>query len=100
MDLKDIKRLYGDEASMFDFIFSAKEDSLAEINENDKKVLDDKFTKLNKEYSEIELMVDKILLEKLEEYINLSDEINAYFNSKYYKEGLRNGIELVIGAVK
>lgn len=96
MDVKNIKLLDGTGTDMIDCIFEAKAEELAQINENDKKILDDKFIIIDKKYSELQLMVDKMpaecsnlktsLIEKFNEYINLSDEINAYFNSKYYKE--------------
>lgn len=90
---------------MLSKIFEIRENELAEINNKDKEFLKREQIDLNETYKELLDIIENIplnekekvkLIEKIDEYIEINNYRNSYFNEKYYKEGFKDGLQLKI----
>ncbi len=90
---------------MVDLIYKAREDDLGNLTEQDKKNIKKINDKINQKYLEYKNTLDNIpkglkvtkreIIDKFNEYKETLVEREGYFNEKYYKEGLRDGISLM-----
>lgn len=91
--------------AMLSKIFEIRENELASINNKDKEFLKKEKIDLNETYKQLLEIINNIplnekervkLIEKIDEYIEINNYRNAYFNEKYYKEGFKDGLQLKI----
>lgn len=91
--------------AMLNKIFEIRENDLATINNRDKEFFKKEKIELNEKYNEILENINNIpldkekkvkLIEAINEYIELNNYRNSYFNEKYYKEGFKDGMQLKI----
>ena len=86
-------------------IYQAREDELASLNTEDKIFMDkDEANRSKKQYylknqiNKIPFSLNKIkdnITKCVEDYVETIDYENAYFNEKYYLNGLKDGIKLM-----
>lgn len=91
--------------NMLDVIYKAREDDLGNLTEQDKKNIKKINDKINQKYLEYKNTLDNIpkglkvtkreIIDKFNEYKETLVEREGYFNEKYYKEGLKDGINLI-----
>lgn len=91
--------------AMLSKIFEIRENDIATITDDDKKFFEREKINLNEKYNEILENIRNIpikeeekvkLTQKIDEYIEINNYRNAYFNEKYYKEGFKDGMQLKI----
>lgn len=105
----DVKLFYDgsdiEKEAMLNKIFEIRENEIASINNKDKEFFRKENINLNEKYNEILKIVTNIpvkeeekvkLVEKMQEYIEINNYRNSYFNEKYYKEGFKDGMQLKI----
>ena len=89
--------------AMLSKIFEIREDEVASISSNDKEFFKKEKIDLNNTYNELLEIINNIplnekekvkLIEKIDEYIEINNYRNSYFNEKYYKEGFKDGMQL------
>ena len=92
---------------ILDFIYDARSEELAKLNEEDRDFLNSQKTDFDKTYKDFVNTLDtlpkelkNILIEKLNICIDTKDLIHAYFYKKYYKIGFSECMKLVIGCNK
>ena len=94
-----------DEEKILKIIFEAREEDLAKHDEDDEIFMEkDEANRINK-YNYFKNQIEKIpdnlnklkdsLLKSVEDYVETIDYENAYFNEKYYLNGLKDGIKLM-----
>lgn len=91
--------------NMLDTIYNAREDDLAILTEQDKQNMKKINDKINQKYLDYKITLDNIpdslkvtkreIIDKFNEYKETLVEREGYFNEKYYKEGLKDGISLM-----
>lgn len=94
-----------DSQDMLDIIYNARKDDLANLTDKDKKSIKKINDKINQKYLEYKNTLDNIpnglritkreIIDKFNEYTETLTEREGYFNEKYYKEGLKDGINLI-----
>lgn len=99
----DLKRFLNE--NMMDEIFSAREDKIANLSQFDSEKLKKLAQKKGNFQETIENIPEtfektkkKILL-TFSEYNELVNEVHANMNEQYYKNGLKDGICLIIEAI-
>ena len=93
--------------NILDFIYDARSEELAKLNEKDKEFLNSPKVDFDKTYKDFVNTLDtlpkelkNILIEKLDVCIDTKDLIHAYFYKKYYKIGFSECMKLVINCNK
>jgi len=91
-------------------IYYVRENRLAHISDYDKRRLEEDEIDLKEKYKEFIEALNKIpieflnkredILEKFNDYNEMSVFRNSYFNEKYYKNGLKDGAKLIIEVFK
>lgn len=86
-------------------IYRAREEELARLNTEDKIFMDKDDTNRSKKYYYLKKQINKIpfslnnikdnIIKCVEDYVETIDYENAYFNEKYYLNGLKDGIKLM-----
>lgn len=111
MNKKEIKEILtkGDE-NIIEQIFCTREEDLAVINKQDKEFIKKEKINIEEKYEEFKIALNNMpkSFRETKEKILTSFEIyneaiiyrNSYFNEKYYKNGLKDGIKLIIEAFK
>ena len=91
-----------DKENILDFIFEARSEKLAKINKEDREFLNSPKANIDKAYLEFTNILGKIptetrkeILEKFNNYSDMSDYIHGYFCKKYYKNGFRECMRLI-----
>ena len=94
-----------DNVDMLDIIFKAREDELGKTTEEDKKNLKAIKSEINIKYVAYKNALDNIpngftnikreIIDKFNEYIESINRREGYYNEKYYKEGLKDGLRLL-----
>ena len=92
---------------ILDFIYDARSEELATLNDKDKEFLNSQKTDFDKTYKEFVNTLEDLpnelkntIIEKLNICIDTKDLIHAYFYKKYYKMGFSECIRLVINCNK
>jgi len=90
---------------MLKIIFKAREEELANLNKDDKNFMRKDEANRTKQYYNLKNLIEKIpenlksikddILKKVEDYVETIDYQNAYFNKKYYLNGLKDGAKLM-----
>lgn len=102
------KKLYirvEDSDEMLKIIFQSREDELVILDKKDKDFINRDESNKKKKYYYLNNQLNKIpynlksikecILKSLEDYIECINYENAYFNEKYYLNGLKDGIKLM-----
>lgn len=86
-------------------IFEAREEDLARLDEEDEMFMEKDEANRNKKYYYLKNQINKIpfslnkikdnITKCVEDYVETIDYENAYFNEKYYLNGLKDGIKLM-----
>lgn len=94
-----------DSDEMLKIIFQSREDELIKLDKKDKEFTNRDESNKKKKYYYLNNQLDKIpynlksikegILKYLEDYIESINYENAYFNEKYYLNGLKDGIKLM-----
>ena len=94
-----------DSDEMLKIIFQSREDELVKLDKNDKEFIKRDESNKKKKYYYLNNQLNKIpynlksikegILKSLEDYIDSINYENAYFNEKYYLNGLKDGIKLM-----
>lgn len=90
---------------MVDVIYKAREDDLANLTEEDKNNMKEINNKINQKYLDYKNSLDNIpnglritkreIIDKFNDYLDVLKEREYYNNEKYYKEGLKDGVNLI-----
>lgn len=93
--------------NILDFIYDARSEELAILNDKDKEFLNSPKTDFDKTYKEFVNTLENLpeelknaIIEKLNTCIDTKDLIHAYFYKKYYKMGFSECMKLVIRCSK
>lgn len=93
--------------NILDFIYDARSEELAILNDKDKEFLNSPKTNFDKTYKEFVNTLENLpeeqkntIIEKLNICIDTKDLIHAYFYKKYYKMGFSECMRLVINCNK
>ena len=93
--------------NILDFVYDARSEELATLNDKDKEFLNSQKTDFDKTYKEFVNTLEDIpnelkntIIEKLNICIDTKDLIHAYFYKKYYKIGFSECMKLVINCNK
>ena len=91
--------------NMLKIIFEAREEDLARLDEEDEIFMDKDEANRNKKYYYLKNQIENIsdsssetkdeIIKTIEEYVEVIDYENAYFNEKYYLNGLKDGFKLL-----
>lgn len=94
-----------DSDEMLKIIFQSREDELVILDKKDKDFINRDESNKKKKYYYLNNQLNKIpynlksikecILKSLEDYIECINYENAYFNEKYYLNGLKDGIKLM-----
>lgn len=86
-------------------IYQAREEELASLNAEDKIFMDKDEANRSKKHYYLKNQINKIpfslnkikdnITKCVEDYVETIDYENAYFNEKYYLNGLKDGIKLM-----
>lgn len=89
--------------SILDFIYDARSEELAKLNDKDREFLDSSKVDFDKTYKEFISTLENLpeelkntIIKKLNICIDTKDLIHAYFYKKYYKIGFSECMKLVI----
>lgn len=89
--------------SILDFIYNARSEELAKLNDKDREFLDSSKVDFDKTYKEFISTLENLpeelkntIIKKLNICIDTKDLIHAYFYKKYYKIGFSECMKLVI----
>lgn len=92
---------------ILDFIYDARSEELAKLNEKDNKFLNSPQVDFDKTYKDFVNTLENLpkelkntIIEKLNICIDTKDLIHAYFYKKYYKMGFSECMKLVINCNK
>lgn len=92
---------------ILDFIYDARSEELAKLNEKDNKFLNSPQVDFDKTYKDFVNTLENLpkelkntIIEKLNICIDTKDLIHAYFYKKYYKMGFSECMKLVISCNK
>ena len=93
------------EEKILEIIFEAREEELAKLDKEDKSFMEKDEANRNKKYNCLKKQIEKIpynlnklkecISKSVEEYVETIDYENAYFNEKYYLNGLKDGMKLM-----
>ena len=93
------------EEKILKIIFEAREEELAKLDQEDEMFMGKDEANRNKKYCYLQKQLEKIpyglnkikdsISKSVEEYVETIDYENAYFNEKYYLNGLKDGIKLM-----
>lgn len=93
------------EEEILKIIFEAKEEELARLDAEDKIIMGKDEANRTKKYYYLKNQINKIpfslnkikdnITKSVEDYVDTIDYGNAYFNEKYYLNGLKDGIKLM-----
>lgn len=93
--------------NILDFIFNARSEELAKLNEEDREFLNSPEIDFDKTYkgfiNSLEVFPEEqrnAIIEKLNICIDTKDLIHAYFYKKYYKMGFSECMKLIINCNK
>lgn len=88
---------------ILDFIYDARSEELAKLNEEDKEFLNSPKVDFDKTYKNfvntLEALPEELtntIIEKLNICIDTKDLIHAYFYKKYYKMGFSECMKLIL----
>lgn len=94
-----------EEEKILKIIFEAREEDLAKLNQEDESFMEKDEANRNKKYNCLKNQIEKIpyklnklkedISKSVEEYVETIDYENAYFNEKYYLNGLKDGMKLM-----
>ena len=94
-----------EEEKILKIIFEAREEELAKLDQEDEMFMGKDEANRNKKYCNLQKQLEKIpyglykikdsISKSVEEYVETIDYENAYFNEKYYLNGLKDGIKLI-----
>ena len=94
-----------EEERILKIIFEAREEDLARLDEEDENFMQKDEANRNKKYYYIKNQLEKIpyslkkikdnITKSIEQYVETIDYENAYFNEKYYLNGLKDGMKLM-----
>lgn len=92
--------------NMLDIIFNARAEELSKLLEKDVKVIDNVKIRLDADYAKFKNNLNKIpseyqeikreVIDAFNEYTDSLEYREGYFNEKYYKEGFKDGINIII----
>lgn len=91
---------------ILDFIYDARSEELAKLDEKDREFLNSPKVDFNKTYKDfVNLLGDlpdelkNTMLEKFDICIDTKDLIHAYFYKKYYKMGFSECMKLMLNCI-
>ena len=94
-----------EEEKILKIIFEAREEDLARLDEEDENFMQKDESNRNKKYDYLQKQLEKIpyslkkikdnITKAIEQYVETIDYENAYFNEKYYLNGLKDGMKLM-----
>lgn len=94
-----------DEEKILKIIFKAREEDLAKLDEDDEIFMEKDEANRVKKYNYLKNQIEKIpynlnklkdsISKSVEDYVETIDYENAYFNEKYYLNGLKDGMKLM-----
>ena len=94
-----------EEEKILKIIFEAREEELAKLDQEDEMFMGKDEANRNKKHAYLQKQLEKIpynlnkikdsILKSIEDYVETIDYENAYFNEKYYLNGLKDGIKLM-----
>ena len=94
-----------EEEKILKIIFEAREEDLARLDEEDENFMQKDEANRNKKYDYLQKQLEKIpyslkkikdnITKAIEQYVETIDYENAYFNEKYYLNGLKDGMKLM-----
>ena len=93
------------EEKILKIIFEAREEELAKLDKEDESFMEKDEANRIKKYNYFRNQIEKIpynlnklkecISKSVEEYVETIDYENAYFNEKYYLNGLKDGMKLM-----
>ena len=93
------------EEKILKIIFEAREEDLARLDEEDEMIMEKDEAYRYKKYYYLQNQLEKIpyslnkikdnIKKAIEQYVETIDYENAYFNEKYYLNGLKDGMKLM-----
>ena len=94
-----------EEEKILKIIFEAREEDLAKLDEDDEIFMEKDEANRVKKYNCFKKQIEKIpynlnklkdsISKSVEDYVKTIDYENAYFNEKYYLNGLKDGMKLI-----
>lgn len=98
-----VKKL-NENMDVLEFLFLARDNKLIEITQADKEETKDINSKIQQKDKELKDLLDNLkdnfitqkVLEIFYEYADLLLDRGAYYNKKYYKEGFKDALGLII----
>ena len=94
-----------EEEKILKIIFEAREEDLAKLDKEDAMFMGKDEANRNKKYYYLKNQLEKIpyslnkikdnITKAIEQYVETIDYENAYFNEKYYLNGLKDGMKLM-----
>ena len=94
-----------DEEKILKIIFDAREEDLAKLDDDDIIFMEKDEANRIKKYNYLKNQIEKIpynfnklkdsISKSVEDYVETIDYENAYFNEKYYLNGLKDGMKLM-----
>lgn len=89
--------------SMIDELFYAREDDLADFENEINLLLLKENIDINKEYNELYELLNKLypldMLDKFNQYFEKRNYADSLWREKYYKEGIKDGICLILECI-
>ncbi len=83
-------------------LFEARDEEIATITSKDKEELKETNSRLKQKESKLKELINKngnqakIILDLFYEYLELSNNKNAYYDQKYYKAGFKDAVGLLM----
>lgn len=98
-----LMEVFNNQKNMLDELFYAREDELADIESDIQKELEKENINILKKYDELIMLFnnysDNNVLNKFNNYLEEKNYANSLENEKYYKEGIKDGICLILECI-
>lgn len=98
-----LMEVFNNQKNMLDELFYAREDELADIESDIQKELEKENINIRKKYDELIMLFnnysDNNVLNKFNNYLEEKNYVNSLENERYYKEGIKDGICLILECI-
>lgn len=104
--MEKFNKIFQSNCNMLDIIFDARAEILATMVEKDINTIKCTTDKTDSAYYNFKSSLDKIpgdyaeikgqIIDAFNEYTNALEYREGYFNEKYYKEGIKDGINIMV----
>lgn len=100
-----LMEVFNNQKNMLDELFYAREDELADIESDIQKELEKENINIRKKYDDLIMLFnnnysDNNILNKFNNYLEEKNYANSLENERYYKEGIKDGINIILSCVK